>query len=82
MKKNIIRIAELRLSSFRNVLNGSFRMPSAISKDSSAPDILGIYGQNGSGKTAAIEALSVMRKLISGESLPGESREYINIDSR
>lgn len=81
MKKNIIRIAELRLSSFRNVLNGSFRMPSAISKDSSASDILGIYGQNGSGKTAAIEALSVMRKLISGESLPGESREYINIDS-
>ena len=76
-----VRIAELRLRSFRNVIGGSFRMPSAIKGGSPSADILGIYGQNGSGKTAAIEALGVVQSIIAGRSLPGESREYINIDS-
>ncbi|MEG2266250.1 MAG: AAA family ATPase [Acinetobacter sp.] len=30
-------------------------------------DVLGIYGQNGSGKTAFIEALSILKSLLSGE---------------
>ncbi|MBQ6654470.1 MAG: AAA family ATPase [Erysipelotrichaceae bacterium] len=33
-------------------------------------DILGLYGQNGSGKTALIEALSIVNKLMSGYKIP------------
>ena len=32
-------------------------------------DVLGIYGQNGSGKTAFIEALSILKSLLSGEQI-------------
>ncbi len=81
MERSSIRIAELELRNFRNVIKGSFRMPSYLNPGTSSPDILGIYGQNGSGKTAAIEALDIMQKVMAGDTLPGESHEYINIDS-
>ena len=80
MDRYDIRIAELRLRNFRNVRNGSFSMPSFL-HSSPAPDILGIYGQNGSGKSAAIEALGLMQRIMTGEELPGKSYDYINIDS-
>ena len=80
MDKSDIRVAELRLRDFRNVRQGEFSMPSFI-RSSSTPDILGIYGQNGSGKSAAIEALGLIQRIMTGEELPGRSYDYINIDS-
>src|SRR3712207_9017660 len=35
-------------------------------------EILGIYGQNGSGKTSVIDAIGIIQKIMDGESL----REY------
>lgn len=41
--------------------------------------IMGIYGQNGSGKTAFIHALSIIKQCLSGESLDGDTVSYIQI---
>ncbi len=80
MDRKDIRIADLSLENFRNVRHGSFKMPS-FDGDSLSSDILGIYGQNGSGKTAAVEALGLMQRIMSGGDLPGKSHDIINIDS-
>lgn len=77
-----VRLAAISLENFRNVARGSITMPSRIKGHENAADILGIYGQNGSGKTAAIEALGIMQRLMSGGDLPGKSHDYINIDAQ
>ena len=41
-------------------------------------DIVGIYGQNGSGKTAVIQAMAFIQRLLMGESLPANFADYIN----
>jgi len=45
-------------------------------------DILGIYGQNGSGKSAVIEALAIVKALMSGEPLPKEYFYFIAFGKR
>ena len=49
----VIRIQRAGIRNFRNVESGEIRFPCNYSEDIFAPkaDVLGIYGQNGSGKT-------------------------------
>lgn len=79
MKDFLVRICEIKLENFKNTNYGVVTMPSALSKEyfSKKSDILGIYGQNGSGKTAVIEAIGFIQKLLTGQSLPSEAAEYI-----
>lgn len=76
-----IRLSDITLENFRNVSHGSISLPSSIKGHEEDVDILGIYGQNGSGKTAAIEALGIAQRIMAGGDLPGKSHDYINIDS-
>lgn len=66
----IVRIIKTELSNFKNVNFGEVKYVNfsnveyrGILKDS---DINGIYGQNGSGKTAIIESLDIMQHIMSG----------------
>lgn len=79
MSQNIVRINKITLANFKNVKNGTVDMPSNSNKDvfSRRADILGIYGQNGSGKTSIIEAIRFAQLLISGEELPADTKDYI-----
>lgn len=43
-------------------------------------DVLGIYGQNGSGKTSVVEALRFIKKLLKGETLSSDTEQYITQD--
>ena len=67
----IVRMCSLTIEGFKNTNWGSFQMPLAYEKKNFVytADILGIYGQNGSSKTAVIDALQILQKLISGESI-------------
>lgn len=67
MKLEPVRLVELSISGLKNVHNGSFRMPEDQVGQAS---MLGIYGQNGSGKTAVINALEILKLLMSGQVLP------------
>jgi len=43
--------------------------------------VLGLYGQNGSGKTALIDAVQLLKYLLCGQKIPDEYVDYINVDA-
>ena len=67
-----VRIQKAEIKHFKNVSNGTIRFPCNLASDifSLKADVLGIYGQNGSGKTTFIYVLEVLKSLLSGEALP------------
>ena len=69
--KRVVRLCEVRLENFKNTANGIVKIPEGKHRDpfDYSSGILGIYGQNGSGKTAIIEALLIIKKLLSGGGL-------------
>lgn len=80
--QSTVRISEIELKGFKNTQYGRIIMPSAGNKDyfSNTADILGIYGQNGSGKTAVIEAMEFVQILLTGRPLSREAVHYISKD--
>lgn len=63
-----VRIKKVTLDNFKSVKHGEITLNCGrefIPCDTES-DILGIYGQNGSGKTSFIEALSILEDLMSG----------------
>lgn len=76
---SIIRLQKICIENFKNIRKGEF----SISKESNLEtfdyksDILGIYGQNGSGKTAIVDSLKILQLMISGERLSKEVFDYI-----
>lgn len=79
-KKNNIRIIEMSLHDFMNVEEGTvnFSCSRSDGRNFGTADILGLYGQNGSGKTAFIHALSVIKKCMMGMKLGPETFAYIS----
>lgn len=79
MNNTSVRISRVKLTNFKNVENGEIE----ISDDSELEkaSILGVYGQNGSGKTAIIDALKVLKIVLSDRSLDNKFSEYINVDA-
>lgn len=75
----VIRLLSLSLDCFKNVEHGDFEMPHAKEKIffASGAELLGIYGQNGSGKTAVIDALRCIQFLLQGGALTGECGHLI-----
>ena len=75
----MIRLQRVKLINFKNVRAGEIDFLSYKNEDyfSKESDLLGFYGQNGSGKTAFIEALWVLKNILLGESLPKDCKDYI-----
>ena len=74
-----VRIHTITLHNFKNVEFGIIDF--ACSKNVERPvDIMGLYGQNGSGKTALIDAILILKMILSGQSLPESYVHYINIE--
>lgn len=69
----MIRIRSIELSNVKNVANGAISF-----KDSPfSSSVMGIYGQNGSGKTAVVESLAQVQDLMCGFPLDRESVDLI-----
>jgi len=79
MKYEMIRMMSVELWNFKNVVHGKLEMPCAIKHDFACDrsEILGIYGQNGSGKTTVIDALYFAKQLLTGRALPYDAGDYI-----
>lgn len=75
-EKKLVRILESELENFKNVEYGDIRYVNYSNAEYRAelkePDINGIYGQNGSGKTAMIEALDMLQRIMGGKTISYE----------
>lgn len=83
MRRTIVRLSSLQLTNIKNVKKGTIYMPNTVNKILSADkaEILGIYGQNGSGKTAIVGALYFLQKVMIGVDLDQSLEDYMDMDS-
>ena len=71
--KYLVRIIKTALYNFKNVGFGEicYGNYNLVNKEGviGKKDIIGIYGQNGSGKTAMVEAMAILKCILSGEEI-------------
>lgn len=80
MKDVTIRINSISINNIKNVANGSVFL-NETKEDSLGASVVGIYGQNGSGKTALIWAIELIKDAISSAPLPKDTYYYIKQQS-
>lgn len=75
---NTVRITNVEITNLKNVKKGHFRTNSSFDYLNKS-DVVGFYGQNGSGKTAAVEAFNLLKILLSPDSyeLPDVSKYLV-----
>ena len=62
----IVRLTKVEITNLKNVRKGAFHTNSSFATLEKA-DVIGFYGQNGSGKTAAVEAFNLLKTLLSAD---------------
>ena len=74
-QNSTLRIHSIEMTNFRNIEHSKIVFPNSNVSDlqGSLPSVLGIYGQNGSGKSSVIMALGLLKQLVSGNPLSQES---------
>ena len=73
----MIRLSKINIENFKNVLHGQIDLNAA----ENGPNILAVYGQNGSGKTSLIEAVQMLKYLLTGRVIPSAFADAIHVDS-
>lgn len=83
---SVVRIQEIEIENFKNVLNGVITFESYKKRnffqDSHNSDIVGLYGQNGSGKTSLVEAIDILKLVLLGQELSNNIRNLISYDKK
>jgi AAA15 family ATPase/GTPase len=80
MERACVRIENIKIENFKNVKMGQISLKN--NRKNYKASILGIYGQNGSGKTALIDAIMLLKLALCGNSIPSEYADYINVDGK
>lgn len=64
----MVRIVQIVLHDFKNIAFGEIAFTKSKPGSAFVPgaDVIGIYGQNGSGKTSVIEAIDLVKTLMTG----------------
>ena len=80
--ESIVRLSSLKISNIKNVRNGQIIMPYTCKKQLSykEAEVLGLYGQNGSGKTTVIDTLYYLQRIMTGNTLDTEIADYIDVN--
>ncbi len=75
-----VRIQKIELDNFKSVTHGEilFTCGRKIVPQDTESDILGIYGQNGSGKTSVIEAIAILQRAMAGLAVGARYSECIS----
>ena len=76
MNNSKVRINSFELLNIKNVNYGKITVNSKRIANNS--DILGMYGQNGSGKTTVVDAFKILKDMMEGNQLPQETVNYIS----
>lgn len=77
----VVRIAKVEIDGFKSVEHGEIVLDCGkqFIPYGTQSDILGVYGQNGSGKTSLIESLSILKMAMSGASISPSYSDCISI---
>ncbi len=80
MKSPIVRLQSIEIKNIKNVEDGEILMPYAFNKENKydKAEILGIYGQNGSGKTSVVDTMHFLQVLFCGHSIEKSWSDYID----
>ena len=79
MVNHIVRIESITIENFKNVAQGTIDFGNKRKEYKAS--ILGLYGQNGSGKTALIDAIQLLKIALCGHSMPHKYADYVNVDA-
>lgn len=83
--KNILRIQQIEVKDFKNVAYGKVAFDSykkgGIFSNSYTADILGLYGQNGSGKTSIVQGIDILKVVLSGEKLDKDTKYLLSYNT-
>lgn len=79
MNDSIVRIENISIHNFKNVVNGEISLIN--NRKDYETSIVGLYGQNGSGKTALIDAIVLLKLTLCGQPIPIKYADYINVDA-
>lgn len=77
MNRALVRIESVEIINFKNVRYGFINFGNARKPFRSS--VLGLYGQNGSGKTALIDALLLLKLTLSGKAIPTYFADYVHV---
>ncbi|HFI0432278.1 TPA: AAA family ATPase, partial [Streptococcus suis] len=72
-----IKLRELTIKHLKNVDYGNIK----FWDNNGFVNVLGIYGQNGSGKTTVVDAMEIIKQLIAGRPIPDNSLGIFNTDN-
>jgi AAA15 family ATPase/GTPase len=75
MNDAVVRIQQIELINFKNIEHGTVTFPSYLNvkqndNGQKKAEIIGVYGQNGSGKTALVDAMWLLEYVLKGKKLP------------
>lgn len=69
----IVRVKKIEIENLKNIRHGKICGNSSFENFNNI-DIMGVYGQNGTGKTALVEAFLILRDLLVCDKLPARDR--------
>lgn len=78
MDRRFVRIENISIENFKNVQKGTLDLENR--RKNYRASIVGVYGQNGSGKTALIDALQLLKFSLCGKAIPKKYADYINVN--
>ena len=79
MMDTIVRLENITIENFKNIEKGHLSF--ANNRKAFRTSILGLYGQNGSGKTALIDAIELLQYALKGQPVPPKFADYINVEA-
>lgn len=79
VKDTIVRLESIFIENFKNVKSGQLSFVN--NRKNFRTSILGLYGQNGSGKTALIDAIELLQQALKGQPVPDNFADYINVEA-
>ncbi|MCT4612336.1 MAG: ATP-binding protein [Clostridia bacterium] len=71
--KSIIKVKDVQIKNLKNVRLGKIKANLSFDSMENA-NVIGLYGQNGSGKTAVVEAFQILKSLLKCSKLPDTSK--------
>ena len=75
-RENTVRLTQAVIRNLKNTAYGRLELTTGAPRCSRLGSILGIYGPNGSGKTVAVDAMALLKCLLTGAVIPHAFGQY------